>query len=376
MQRGARRRVVAAVPCGTNVLSKRSHEPPQPRPRPPTIVDVAAAAGVSIATVSRALGGQSRVAPALAERVRAAASRLGYVPDRRGRALVQRRSNSIGAVVPTIDNPIFARALAALQVRLDADGYRLLLASTEYGEQRELAAVQALVEHGVDGIVLVGARHHAGVLPLIAARGIPVVCTWTYDPGGAIATVGFDNHDAMRRLVAHLTDLGHRRLAMIAGIAAGNDRAAARSEGFRAALAARGLAPVAVLERPYTIADGRAATRTLLAAARTPTALVCGNDILAFGALAEAREMGVAVPAELSVTGFDDVDLASHVVPPLTTMRVPSAAMGRHAAEHLLARLHGRDTLQALALDAELIVRGSTAPPPRCRSRRRGVDAS
>ena len=190
------------MPCGINVLSKRSHEPPQPRPRAPTIVDVAAAAGVSIATVSRALGGQSRVAPALAERVRAAAARLGYLPDRRGRALVQRRSNSIGAVVPTIDNPIFARALAALQVRLDADGYRLLLASTEYAEPRELAAVQALVEHGVDGVVLVGARHHAGVLPLIAARGIPVVCTWTYDPGGAIATVGFDNHDAMQRLVA------------------------------------------------------------------------------------------------------------------------------------------------------------------------------
>jgi len=346
-------------------LSKRFHNSPPSGTRAPTIVDVAAAAGVSISTVSRALAGHARVDPRLAERVRTAAASLGYVPDRRGRALVQRRSNSIGAVVPTIDNPIFARALNALQVRLDADGHRLLLATTEYDHGRELAAVQALVEHGVDGVVLVGARHHPGVLPLIGARGIPVVCTWTYDPDAAIATIGFDNREAMQRLTWHLVDLGHRRIAMIAGVAEGNDRAAARRDGFAAALAARGLEPHAILERPYTIAEGRAAARLLLAAPHPPTALACGNDILAFGALAEAREMGIAVPAQVSVTGFDDVDLASHVVPPLTTMRVPSAEMGKLAAEYLLARLAGRDVRQAIALDAELILRASTAPPPR-----------
>ena len=333
--------------------------------RAPTIVDVAAEAGVSISTVSRALGGHARVDAVLAERVRTAAARLGYVPDRRGRALVQRRSLSIGAVVPTIDNAIFARAINALQVRLDADGYRLLLATNEYDLGREFADVQALVEHGVDGIVLVGARHHDGVLPLIGARGIPVVCTWTYEPDGALATIGFDNRTAMRRLTGHLLDLGHRRLAMIAGIAEGNDRAAARRDGFRDALEARRLAPVSILERPYAITEGRAAARALLAAPRRPTALVCGNDILAFGALAEARAMGVDVPGALSITGFDDVDLASHVTPPLTTMRVPSADMGRLAAEHLLARLAGRDTPKAIALEPELIVRGTTAPPPR-----------
>lgn len=331
--------------------------------RAPTIVDVAAAAEVSISTVSRALSGSARVRPALALRVQAAAERLGYVPDRRGRALVQRRSRSIGVVVPTVDNAIFARSINAMQVRLDADGYRLLLASTQYDQGRELASVQALVEHGVDGIALVGAEHHPQVLPLIAARAIPVVSTWGFDPTATTPTIGFDNREAMRRLVGYLLDLGHRRIAMIGGISTGNDRAAARIAGLQDALAAAGLTAVAILERPYTVPDGRVATRLLLDDAHPPTAIVCGNDILAFGALAEAHALGVDVPRRLSITGFDDLDLASHTIPPLTTMRVPAAAMGRHAAEQLLARITGRAAANAVALEAELIVRASTAPP-------------
>ena len=329
-----------------------------------TIVDVAAAASVSVATVSRALGGSTSVRPDLVARVRTAAAQLGYVPDRRASALVQRRSNSIGAIVPTIDNAIFARAIQALQIRLDADGYRLLLATTEYDQKRELAGVAALVEHGVDGIVLVGAEHHPGVLPLIESRRLPVVHTWTCAPSENVATVGFDNRDAMRRMVLHLLDLGHRRVAMIAGITAGNDRAAERIAGLHDAMSARGLVADAIVERAYTVPEGRAATRMLLSRSPAPTAIVCGNDILAFGALAEANAMGFAVPHAVSVTGFDDLDLAWHVVPPLTTMRVPSAAMGRLAAEHLLARIAGRESSNTVALEVELIVRGTTAPPP------------
>ena len=330
-----------------------------------TIVDVAASAGVSISTVSRALSGTGRVREPLAARVREAAARLGYVPDRRGRALVQGRSASIGAVVPTIDNAIFARAINAMQVRLDADGYRLLLATTEYDLAREYASVQALVEHGVDGIMLVGAEHHPQVASLIASRGLPAVHTWTFDPRSPTATIGFDNRGAMRRLVAHLADLGHRRFAMIAGVAAGNDRAAQRIAGFREALAGRGAVTGTVVERPYTVPDGRAAARALLAGPDAPTALVCGNDILAFGALAEAHAMGLAVPGTVSITGFDDLDLASHAIPPLTTMRVPSAEMGRLAAQHLLACIGGRVVTHGVPLDAELIVRASSGPPPR-----------
>jgi LacI family transcriptional regulator len=327
-----------------------------------TIVDVAAAAGVSISTVSRSLSGSTRVQHELVARVREAAATLGYIPDRVARALVQRRSNAIGAVVPTIDNAIFARAIQALQNRLDADGFRLLLATTEYEASRELAGVQALVEHGADGVVLVGAEHHPGVVPLLVAQRVPFVYTWTYEPDATVATIGFDNRNAMRRLTEHLLDLGHKRIAMIGGISAGNDRAAARIAGFQDAVGARKVAPAAIVQRGYTVQDGRAAARALLGLRPRPSALVCGNDILAFGALAEAQAMGVDVPRALSITGFDDLDLASHITPPLTTMRVPSAAMGRMAAEHLLARIAQRETSHAVALEVELIVRGSTGP--------------
>ena len=131
-----------------------------------------------------------------------------------------------------------------------------------------------------------------------------------------------------------------------------------------------GIAPVAVVERAYTVPDGRAAARALLGRRDRPTAIVCGNDILAFGALAEAHAMGIRVPGSLSVTGFDDLDFASHVIPALTTMHVPAAEMGRLAAEHLLARLEGRDAAGGVTLDAELIVRASSAPPARRRSAR------
>jgi LacI family transcriptional regulator len=330
-----------------------------------TIVHVAAEARVSIASVSRVLAGSTRVDADLVKRIRAAVARLGYVPDRRARALVQGRSNSIGAIVPTVDNAIFARAIQSLQMRLDADGYRLLLATTEYDLEREMAGVQALVEHGVDGLVLVGSLHHPRVLPLLDSRPIPYVQTWTCDPASPVPTIGFDNRDAMGRLVLHLVDLGHRRIAMIAGVTAGNDRATARIAGLRDALAARGLVADAIVERAYTIPEGRAAARALLSRKPAPTALVCGNDILAFGALVEAAAMGISVPGALSVTGFDDLDLASHIVPPLTTIRVPSAAMGHLAAENLLARIAGRETSNAMVLDVELILRGTTAPPKR-----------
>jgi LacI family transcriptional regulator len=330
-----------------------------------TIVDVARAAGVSIATVSRALSHPERVRPERVERVRSAAASLGYVPHHAARTLASRRSNAIGAIVPTLDNAIFAKAIHALQRRLDAAGLQLLVASNDYDLEREAAQLQALVAHGVDGVVLVGASHRPRAAELLAAKGVPHVCLWTHRADGA-ASIGFDNRAAMARLVSYLADLGHRAFAMIAGITRDNDRAAARVQGFRDALAARGIAipRERVIERPYSAADGRGALRTLVAGGAPPTAIVCGNDILAFGALAEALALGLAVPGAVSITGFDDLELAADLRPPLTTMRVPSEAMGVRAAEHLLDRLAGEPTPQTVELEAELIVRGTTAPPP------------
>jgi len=331
-----------------------------------TLKDVARNAGVSIATVSRALHNPRRASAEAIAHIRATADALKYVPDRAARALVSKQFGTIGAIVPTIDNAMFAKALHALQSRLNAHGYTLLLASTDYHSARESSELQSLVERGVDGIVLVGAEHDSAVARLIEAKAIPFVNTWIYDSGRSAPCIGFDNRLAMMRLTSYLFDLGHRRFAMIAGITRGNDRAAQRVAGLVDALAARGieLPPGQIVERPYTIADGRSALRMLLAQREPPTAVVCGNDILALGAVHECIAQGVSVPQSLSIAGFDDVELSSHVVPSLTTMRVPAAEIGLCAADYLVARLAGTPTPDHVRLEAELVVRNSTAPPP------------
>ena len=330
-----------------------------------TIVDVARVAGVSVATVSRALSRPERVRPETVAKVRSVAARLGYVPHRAARALVSRRSATIGAVVPTVDNAIFAKAIQSLQFALDERGYRLLVAFNEYDLARETAQVRAMIEHGVDGLVLVGRAHEDATMALVRSRGVPFVHTWIFAAADADPCIGFDNRRAMIRLANHLADLGHRRFAVVSGVTRGNDRAAERLAGVREALSARGLElPAAsVVERPYGIAEGRSALGLLLAQRPAPTAVICGNDVLAFGVLFEALARGIDVPRSLSITGFDDLDLSAQLTPPLTTMRVPSAEMGRRAADFLLARINGETVPDKVELEAELIVRGTTAPP-------------
>ena len=328
------------------------------------LTDVARHAAVSTATVSRALSRPDKVRPEMLERVRASVRALGYVPDGAARALASRRSNTIGAVIPTLDNAIFARGVEALQQRLSEAGYPLLLASSEYDFDREMMHVGKLIERGIDGLVLIGHDHHPRLYHLLASKEIPYVNAWVHEADSGHPCVGFDNRGAAARIASYLMDMGHRRIAMIAGLGAGNDRARARIAGVGQALASRGLVLAAggLAECRYDIAEGRQALRRLLARPVVPTAVICGNDVLAFAALFEARALGIAVPGALSIVGFDDLELARHVEPPLTTMQVPSTEMGRRAAEYLLARIAGEAAL-SVELEVNLIVRGTTAPP-------------
>jgi LacI family transcriptional regulator len=328
-----------------------------------TIREVARAARVSIATVSRVLNRSNRVDARLRARVEAAVARLGYVVDGAARALASRRSKTVGAIVPTLDNAIFAAGINALQLRLDEHGYVLLVASSEYDEARERRELQALVERGIDALMLVGLDHSQAVRAILEATEIPAVVAWAIDRAAPWPCVGFDNARAMARIVEHLADLGHRRIAMIAGVTAGNDRAAERVRGAREALARRGLALEHLYESPYRFGDGRAAMRSLMALTARPTAVVCGNDVLAMAALFEAQALGIAVPREVSITGFDDLELASHLSPALTTAHVPAAEMGRRVADYLVAALAGYDLPRVTELDVRVILRETTAPP-------------
>lgn len=336
-----------------------------------SLSDVAARAGVSTASVSRVLNDSPGVGPVVRERVNRAVAELGYLPNGAARALSSHRSRTIGAIVPTIENHGFAKAIAALQRRLHEADFRLLLASSEYDLDVELREAKLMLAHGADALMLVGGQHHPDLRPLLASRRVPLVETWTMDREHAC--VGFDNERAARELTDYLVSLGHEDIGLIAGRLRNNDRASARVAGVQAALRRHGLTLGAerLIERPYRILDGGLAMRALLAAGpRKPTAVICGNDQLAFGAMIEARAQGLVIPRDISIAGFNDLDFAAFLNPPLTTVRVPAEEIGRAAGDYLIGQLAGEPVLPVTEVAVSLIVRGSTAPPPGRQTRR------
>lgn len=332
----------------------------------PNIEDVARAAGVSTATVSRALNKPESVREPLRSRVMQAITALGYVPHAGARALKLQRSGTVGAVFPTIDNAIFAKAIDALQQRLADAGLQLLIATSGYDPETEARQALNLVTRGADALVLVGAGQSPELLHRLRQRELPTVHTMVHPPPPGLVCVGFDNARAIGQAVRYLLDLGHRRIAMLAGISSCNDRAAARIEGVRLALAKAGLAlaPQHLVERPYGLAEAREGLRVLMSTKPAPTAIVCGNDVLALGALLEAQKLGIAVPQTLSIIGFDDLEMARHVQPALTTLHVPTQLLWHTVADRVIAALEQAPVQAATEVEVELVVRESTAAAP------------
>lgn len=331
----------------------------------PTLDDVARAAGVSTATVSRCLNEPAMVVPATRERVMKAVEELGYTPNFGGRALASRRTNTVGAVIPTMENDIFARGLQSFQEALSNAGVTLLVASSGYDMEREAEQIRALVGRGADGLLLIGAARPASTYEFLKRRAIPYVLVWSLGSTDD-HFIGFDNRQAAAKLAMRVIGLGHRRLAMIAGITHMNDRATDRVAGVRAAMEKAGLDPAAldVIEAPYTFEDGSNALEKLMAMSPRPTAVICGNDVIAVGAINKAKALGLRVPQDVSITGFDDIDIAMFVEPALTTIHVPHRRMGDAAAEQLLKLIAGKKADDKVEIETEIIERGSLGPPP------------
>ena len=330
----------------------------------PTLEDVAGMAGVSTATVSRVLNEPDRVSAETRSRVEAAVAHFDYTPHFGGRALASNRTNTVGAVIPTMENAIFARGLQALQEALAETGVTLVVATSNYDPEREAQQIRALLGRGVDGLVLIGEARDPALYQMLERRSVPFVLVWSWRPDCPWPCVGFDNRAAARAMAQRVLDLGHRRVAMIAGVTRGNDRAAARVEGVREALAARGqrLDESNLIETPYQLEAGANAVRQLMSATPRPTAIVCGNDVLAAGALTAIRALGLNTPADVSVTGFDDIDLAYVLDPPLTTVHVPHRRMGDAAARLLLRLRAQEDDPTSVVFETALVERGSLAP--------------
>jgi LacI family transcriptional regulator len=327
--------------------------------------DVAKRAGCSTATVSRVLNKPDSVNRAARERVDVAIRELGYLRNSAARALRSRRTRTIGAVIPTLDHAIFARLLGSLQAYASEHGYSLLVTTSGFQVEQELRQALLLVERGAEGIVLVGHTHSPELYAALDSQRIPFVNTYSYLPDNRHASIGFDNRAASRQIADYLLDLGHRDFALIAGFRKDNDRVKDRVEGALGAMAARGIATekALIVEEPYSIEGGREGLRRVLAARTRPTALICTSDVLAFGAIIECDSKGIAVPRELSVVGFDDLEFAAHFRPPLTTIHVPAVEMGRRAGEFLLAKIAGQTHAPQYPLETNLILRQSAAPP-------------
>lgn len=346
-------------------MTKRMNEPSKTH-RPANLGDVAAHAGVSTATVSRYLADPEQVRPERRDRIRMSIQALGYIPHAAARALASKRTYMIGAIVPTLDNAIFARGIQALQERLQKSGYTLVVASSNYSLSEEKEQIETLIARGVDAVFLVGLMHETRLFERLQQSGIPYVNTWAFDRDIDLPCVGFDNHRAARKMTQYLIDLGHRAFGVITAETRDNDRAWKRLCGVRDALNAAGIAlnDGQIVESHYAINQGRQAARRLLAQSSRPTAIICGNDVLAYAALIECQEQGLDVPAEISISGFDDLPLSQHMRPSLTTMDVPSIEMGQRAGDYLVAVLSGDTPETKTELDVRLVLRGSTAPPP------------
>lgn len=331
-----------------------------------TLSDVADLAGVSTATVSRCLNSPDQVAQATKDKVAAAVQALSYSPNFGARAMAARRTNTIGAIIPTMENAIFARGLQAFQDELRRHGFTMLVASTSYDPDIEEEQIRALVARGADALLLIGHERSQDIYKFLEAQGVPCLVTWALDRSIIRPSVGFDNAAAMQQMAEMSIEMGHRNLALISAETANNDRAYGRYMGVRAAMAAAGLDPSSLvfIETPYSIENGEIAFEKVMQSEPRPTVVFCGNDVLAMGALRRAHQMGLKVPQDVSITGFDDLELAQIAIPPLTTVHVPHREMGRRAALALVNLVKEGKQIETAELAAQVVIRGTLAPVP------------
>ncbi|MEJ8472758.1 LacI family DNA-binding transcriptional regulator [Roseibium algae] len=331
----------------------------------PTLADVAAAAGVSTATVSRCLNLPDQVSEKTMQRVMAAVDRLGYSPNHSARALASRRTNTIGAIIPTMDNAIFARGIQAFQEELHLNGCTLLVASSSYEEDLEEEQIRTLTARGADALLLIGYHRRPQVYEFLNNRNVPTLVSWAFEPGSSQLSVGFNNREAMKNLAMVVLAQGHKTLGYISAHTASNDRARDRITGIRDALLEAGLNPdsMGLIETAYSIDNGDDAFRELMNTPTPPTAIMCGNDVLAVGALRAATDMGLKVPKDISITGFDDIELASAAPVPLTTVHVPHRRMGQFAARALIGALGTERQSESVELPTTVCFRDTLGPP-------------
>jgi LacI family transcriptional regulator len=328
-----------------------------------TINQVAKMAGVSTATVSRALNKPDTVSEAVKKKIERIIKRIGYIPNAGARSLMLKRTGSIGVIVPTLDNAIFAQGLEEFQRQLSQSGYQMLVASTNYDPEIENQQMRNLLLQGVEGIAMFGSSQKLELIRLLRTRKLPYIHIGTLDTPLNGYAAGFDNKKAIQLGVEYLVQVGHRNFGMIAGKTENNDRARDRVDGVVELLKRNRivLKKESIIEVPYQIQDARIALKKLLQINPSISAVVCGNDVLAIGALLEAQSQGIKIPYQCSILGFDNLELSRHIQPSLSTIHIDAIGMWSKAAHHLMSQINGINRLpRKILADVSLVIRDST----------------
>ena len=328
-----------------------------------TINQVAKIAGVSTATVSRALNKPDTVSEAVKKKIERIIKRIGYIPNAGARSLMLKRTGSIGVIVPTLDNAIFAQGLEEFQRQLSQSGYQMLVASTNYDPEIENQQMRNLLLQGVEGIAMFGSSQKLELIRLLRTRKLPYIHIGTLDTPLNGYAAGFDNKKAIQLGVEYLVQVGHRNFGMIAGKTENNDRARDRVDGVVELLKRNRifLKKESIIEVPYQIQGARIALKKLLQINPKISAVVCGNDVLAIGALLEAQSQGIKIPYQCSILGFDNLELSRHIQPSLSTIHIDAIGMWSKAAHHLMSQINGINRLpKKILADVSLVIRDST----------------
>jgi len=325
-----------------------------------TLADVAKLAGVSPITVSRVVNRPELVTANTLAHVQQVIERTGYVPNLLAGGLASKRTRLVAALVPSITNAIFVEAVQALTDRLWEAGYQVLLGLSGYPATREDALLAAVLSRRPDAIYLTGINHSPEARQRLINARIPVVETWDMTPTPIDMLVGFSHEQIGEAVARHLLAKGHRSFGLLW---ADDARALARRRGFQSELEAGGCDQVQVVTvpAPSTLTLGRQGLSRLFEQGARPTAVFCSSDLLAHGALEEARSRGISVPDQLALIGFGDLEFTQHTFPALSTVRVDRAAIGRQAAELILSRIEGTNgDARVIDVGFEIVDRGTT----------------
>lgn len=319
--------------------------------------DVAKAAGVSVATVSRVLNAPGAVSPATRERVEAAIRTLRFVPSAAARAINSGRTRFVGALVPTLDNAIFASFLAALEHKLGEYQLSLVVATTHNDPAIEAEKAKTLVDIGAEGLIVSGITHDPALDDLIERCHLPAIATSFHAPDYYLPTVGYDNAAATAIALDFLAGQGHRDIAVVHGPLANNDRTRARLDGLKQSASAVDLR---FFETEIAISGGCQAAKSILAAPDPVSAILCCSDVLALGVLFELQRKAIRVPDDLSLMGVDDLAASAHAEPGLTTVHLPVSRMGEATAAAIASWIETQERPEPVLLEPERVIRGST----------------